>query len=236
MNQYTNATSTVPPRMFPIVTSTRFPTAPDTDRGAALPAANAMPIGRKYMLTTECSKPQATKALMGKTIARTLSATPRAPMQSHTARHTSTLHKIPRATADTGSSATLPRAIWIIVSPHSSVSERLHARQPRESGGAERAEEIAEVYPEPIPDDLIRPDTADGPGHRNEVVTGKQLRPAHHHQHEPQAERDAPGEVCEPERRRRDLASDSDGHRIEERAQRDAGARPGSHRDHRRHG
>ena len=69
------------------------------------------------MLATECSNPPATNAVVGKTVARILSVTLRAPMHNQTARQTSTLQRTPRARAETGSSAILLRAIWTIVSP-----------------------------------------------------------------------------------------------------------------------
>ena len=52
--------------------------------------------GKKNMLATECSRPTATKAEMGKMMARIFPATSRAAMASHTARQTRMLHKIPR--------------------------------------------------------------------------------------------------------------------------------------------
>src|SRR5678815_3829941 len=116
-NQYTIATRIVPPRTLPSVTSARLLTAPATESGAEVPVASATPIGRKYMLATECSNPQATNAVIGKTVARILSVTLRAPMHNQTARQTSTLQRIPRTTAETGSRAILLRAIWTIVSP-----------------------------------------------------------------------------------------------------------------------
>ena len=57
------------------------------------------PSGMKYMFATQCSKPAATKALTGRMMARILSVTLRAPSASHTARQTSTLHRIPRKNA-----------------------------------------------------------------------------------------------------------------------------------------
>ena len=69
------------------------------------------------MLTTECSNPHATNAVIGKTVARILSVTLRAPMHSQTARQTSTLQRTPRTKAETGSRAILLRAIRTIVSP-----------------------------------------------------------------------------------------------------------------------
>ena len=68
------------------------------------------------MLATECSNPPATNAVVGKTVARILAVTLRAPMHNQTARQTSTLQSTPRGRAETGSSAILLRAIWTIAS------------------------------------------------------------------------------------------------------------------------
>jgi len=61
------------------------------------------PIGMKYILATLCSKPAATKAVIGNRIARILSVVERALKVSHTARQTRALHIMPRATACSGS-------------------------------------------------------------------------------------------------------------------------------------
>ena len=58
-----------------------------------------IPIGMKYMLATQCSMPVATNAVIGKTIARTLSATLRALKQSQIANQTNKLQPIPAAMA-----------------------------------------------------------------------------------------------------------------------------------------
>ena len=55
-----------------------------------------IPMGTKYMFTTQCSKPEATKAVIGKTKARILSTVLRALKLSQTARITGILHRIPR--------------------------------------------------------------------------------------------------------------------------------------------
>jgi len=76
--------------MFPIVTGTRLwarnPVhvrweSPVTGCAAAMKAASLFtkrPNGRKYMFATLCSKPAATNAVIGGTIARILSAVVRA--------------------------------------------------------------------------------------------------------------------------------------------------------------
>ena len=68
--------------MFPGTEALQFHSAPaqETVKGSipagAIPAeASRMPNGRKNMLATQCSKPQATNAAMGKRIPSILSAT-----------------------------------------------------------------------------------------------------------------------------------------------------------------
>ena len=51
------------------------------------------------MLAMECSNPAATKAAMGGTMTATLPTTLRAPKLIQTARHTSTLQRMPRKKA-----------------------------------------------------------------------------------------------------------------------------------------
>ena len=84
MNQYTAPTIIVPPIILPMVTGTRlfrrkFETVRSGYIAALLPAVfqkedpaperMSSPIGIKYMLATQCSKPAATKAVIGKMIA-----------------------------------------------------------------------------------------------------------------------------------------------------------------------
>src|SRR5258706_8042113 len=57
------------------------------------------PTGTKYMLAMLCSKPIATNAATGGTMAITLSVTDRADIDSHTARHTSALARMPETNA-----------------------------------------------------------------------------------------------------------------------------------------
>ena len=75
------------------------------------------PRGTKYMLATECSKPAATKALIGGTMARTRSAVVRAESVSQTARQTSVLQSTPSATACAKPSSTLACAMARAVTP-----------------------------------------------------------------------------------------------------------------------
>ena len=64
-----------------------------------------------------CSKPAATKALIGKTTATALSTTLRPAIAIHTAMQTSTLHSTPRKKASHSGSACLARAIRTTVRP-----------------------------------------------------------------------------------------------------------------------
>jgi hypothetical protein len=81
------------------------------DSGAPSSIASA----KKYMLATECSKPAATKAVIGKTMASTLSLTLRPAIAIHTAMHTSTLHSTPRKNASSHGSSALAVAMRIAV-------------------------------------------------------------------------------------------------------------------------
>src|SRR3972149_6625634 len=99
--KYTSATISPPPTILPSVTGTRLPTIPATGRSAASTrpgrpwATSRAPTEKKYMFATLCSKPAATNAEMGNTMAMILSVTLRPAMAIHTARHTRMLHKIP---------------------------------------------------------------------------------------------------------------------------------------------
>ena len=98
--------------MLPSVTGTRFATMKSAQvrlasssearplaSTAASSSLSSKPIGMKYMLAMLCSKPAATKAVIGKTIATALPAALLAARLSQTARVTRTLQRIPRATA-----------------------------------------------------------------------------------------------------------------------------------------
>ena len=69
------------------------------------------------MFATQCSKPAATKKLMGSMMPRTLSTTVRAEKPIHTARHTMTLHMMPLAMSTSQSGVTLPTATDTMASP-----------------------------------------------------------------------------------------------------------------------
>ncbi len=71
----------------------------------------------KYMFATECSKPDATKAIMGKKIAHILPVISVAAILSHTARTTSQLHKIPRTKACPKGSPIFPAAMERVLAP-----------------------------------------------------------------------------------------------------------------------
>ena len=63
------------------------------------PALSSIASGKKYMLAIECSKPAATKAEIGTTMATALSTTLRPAIAIHTAMHTRMLHSTPRKKA-----------------------------------------------------------------------------------------------------------------------------------------
>ena len=68
----------------------------------ARPPGSSIPAGMKYMFATECSKPIATKAAIGGTMARIRSVVVRAEYVSQTARQTRPLQRIPRTNAWSG--------------------------------------------------------------------------------------------------------------------------------------
>ncbi len=53
-------------------------------------------MGMKYMFATQCSKPEATNAMMGKKMPKIFPTTSWDAIASHTARQTSQLQPIPR--------------------------------------------------------------------------------------------------------------------------------------------
>src|SRR5215213_5281933 len=77
------------------------------ERGESPRESDASAPGIRYMFATECSKPAATKAETGKRTASTLSPVLRAPIESQTARQTSTLQRTPRNRARSNGRATL---------------------------------------------------------------------------------------------------------------------------------
>ena len=80
-------------------------------------AAAAIPAGIKYIFAMLCSKPEITKSPMQNQIAKILLTVSRAPVDIHTARHTSQLHKIPRTNACPKLSCTLACAVLITDAP-----------------------------------------------------------------------------------------------------------------------
>jgi hypothetical protein len=74
-------------------------------------------MGMKYMLATLCSNPAATKALIGNTIAMTLSVTDRPPVASHTARQTRAFASTPRIKTTPNGSEVFIAAIVRAVAP-----------------------------------------------------------------------------------------------------------------------
>ena len=69
------------------------------------------------MFATQCSKPAATKALMGRMMPITLSTTVRAEKPIHTARQTKILHMTPLKKSVIQSGETLPAATETMASP-----------------------------------------------------------------------------------------------------------------------
>ena len=63
------------------------------------------------MFATECSKPRTTKATTGSMAAASLSHTVLPALPIHTARQTSTLHRMPRENATTGLKDALDAAV-----------------------------------------------------------------------------------------------------------------------------
>lgn len=105
--------NTLPPTIFPSVTGIRLETiAP----GVIPLAPSSQPSGRKYILATECSKPSAAKAVIGKMIARILPETRCALIDNQTARQTSALQRTPRTKASDQDNDTFPVAIAVAVS------------------------------------------------------------------------------------------------------------------------
>ena len=74
----------------------------------------SQPSGKKNMLAMLCSKPAATKAVMGRRIPIILSTSERPATAIHTARHTSMLASSPRTNAVPNDRFTLSLAIWMV--------------------------------------------------------------------------------------------------------------------------
>ena len=120
-------TKNVPPIIFPRVTGMRLlisifdqvkfeksvavmPIFVQKDAGA--PDLIISPTGIKYIFAMQCSKPAATKAVIGKITARILSVVLRALIAIHTAKQTNTLHRIPNTKASTKPMPVLVLAIF----------------------------------------------------------------------------------------------------------------------------
>ncbi len=103
--------------MLPTITGARLRGRPVTPiasppAGSAAPAAlSIMASGMKYMFAMECSKPAATKAEIGNTIATSLSTTLRPANAIHMPKHTSALHSTPRKNASLHGSVVLAAAM-----------------------------------------------------------------------------------------------------------------------------
>ena len=108
----------------------------DASRAEANPLAN-IPAGMKYMLATQCSNPEATKAVIGKKMPRNLPPADLLAIASTIARHTSQLQPIPRK-----KNATL----WLtpsIAAPLTFAAAMLMATPP--TGPASRADHFAMI-------------------------------------------------------------------------------------------
>src|SRR3990172_1662459 len=105
-----SATMTPPPMMLPRVTGNRLAKNPLQESCSepltTIWSFKRIPKGMKYMLAMLCSKPAATKAEIGKTTARILSATLRPARASQTARQTRMLQRIPLKKASQKGSVT----------------------------------------------------------------------------------------------------------------------------------
>jgi len=77
----------------------------------------SIPMGMKYMFATECSNPDATKAVMGKNIAKILPATSRDAIAIQTARQTSQLQPTPLANASRKLRLTFALAMLMAYTP-----------------------------------------------------------------------------------------------------------------------
>ncbi|AJR05443.1 hypothetical protein H744_1c0418 [Photobacterium gaetbulicola Gung47] len=100
---YTKPTITLPPTRLPKITGIKLPTKPSSVTESATSTVpeslSSMASGMKYILAILCSKPAATNAEIGNTIATALSITLRPANAIQTAMHTSTLHNKPRKKA-----------------------------------------------------------------------------------------------------------------------------------------
>ena len=128
-----SATRITPPMIFPRVTGMRFLIKKfltvrllnNTSLSVKIVVADntvglffsKIPSGIKYILAIECSKPQATNALTGNTMANILSTTFLPEKQSQTARHTRALQSIPLTNASIKPKLTFALAIKTALAP-----------------------------------------------------------------------------------------------------------------------
>src|ERR1700761_4046545 len=123
---------TVPPIKLPIVTGMRLLTRKfhqvssgksagalpmEVQKEVGAPVLIKRPIGMKYALAMQCSKPAAAKAVIGGMIVKTRSTVVRAAKHIQTVRQTSALHMIPRVNAGINASYAFAFAVVNAVSP-----------------------------------------------------------------------------------------------------------------------
>ncbi len=144
------------------------------------------------MFATECSKPAATKAVIGNTTARILSATVRAAYDIHTARQTSALQRTPSATAWSQPRDVLATPIPSAVSP-TCPGELVLLCDEHEEYGRQRADQVARVDDRPVAEKRPGAHAAAGPGHHDKRVPGEELRARDDDEDEPEGEGE-PGE------------------------------------------
>ena len=149
----------------------------------------------KNMLATLCSKPAATNAEIGKTIAATLSITDRLAAASQTARQTKAFARMPdqyheeRQRGLGGGCGECRHADPEVVSspPFGEVDHRHHR---------ECADRIPQIDDAPVREQPSDTDVAGNGAHHDQVVPGEQLRSRHDHQDEAEREPDTGEPTC----------------------------------------
>ena len=169
------------------------------------------------MFATECSKPAGTNALIGNGMASTLSATVRAPMHSHTARHTPI-----RCTRSPGKRRQRIERDLAACDAHHGLADRSvpNVHPARSTNTAvPPAPNNSEIDPYPITHDLPRLDASGSQSHRNQIVSRKEFRPPTTTRISPKLNVIPPTRPQHPERRRRALVPHRDRDRIKQGAQ-----------------
>ena len=161
-----------------------------------------MASGMKYMFAIECSKPAATKAEIGNTIATALSTTLRPASAIQIAMHTSRLQSTPRKNASVKGIAILADAILSVVSAIAP-SFMVGWFDSHTSSGSPAAPTKFAMHNRPVAQYLARGDLAGSPGHGEQVVAGEQLRARDHHQQQAQTEHQSAEHALKGEAKRR---------------------------------